>query len=358
MGSGHEQAAKAVKEELLARGVEVEDLDFMDPKISLPTYLMKLIYLSLLKYVPHLYEFMYQFTQNPSQTGFIQRLMSLVMTRSMKQILKKTKADLVLLTHPFPADALSRLDDSYRANLHTATLITDYSLHAMWVAKNIETYFVAHEGLVKPLISQGILPKERIYITGMPVHREFSENYDQAELRRSLDIGRENKVILLMGGGLGIGGIRKSLYALENIALPLDIIVIAGKNKGLFEEVENFQARSKQRIILIGYTNEIAKYMKISDLLITKPGGITLSEAYNLGLPMLLHNEIPGPELENARFMEKKGIAKWLHTSEPIADAVEELLTTPNKLDEMRANGERTKAAEKVAELVLLLGKE
>ena len=129
-----------------------------------------------------------------------------------------------------------------------------------------------------------------------------------------------------MGGGLGLGGMDRTLAALEEVEQRLSILVVAARNAALEAHARSAACSSRHVIRVFSYTDQVSALMRAADLLITKPGGLTISEAFAAGLPLLLHDPIPGPETENAIYATRRGAAVWLHPGERMAPAVEEIL--------------------------------
>ncbi len=342
IGSGHEKAAKAI-----AQGIEksfpdaqLEMVDFMSWQTSAINALMKAIYLKMLALVPNLYEFMYQFTAGKRKGGFIQLLMAYVMSRSIKKLLRRYKPDVIICTHPFPAEAASHLSGEWRRHFLSAAVITDYSVHQMWICPNMDLYFVGCEFMKKQLIADGI-EEATIHVTGIPVDEKFHQGKDTAKCREKLGLSPHRPVILMMGGGLGLGHMGQALEQMEIIEESLELVVIAGRNKELKQQAQALAASSHHSIHVYGYTDRIGEFMGAADVLLTKPGALTLTEAMAMKLPMLLHEPIPGPETDNARYMSGHGAAIWLHAGDNPAHVLQLLLSDRQRLEAMAEAEER-----------------
>ena len=327
VGSGHEKAAKAIADGIVNSQPEaqVDIVDFMRWDISAVNAFMKSAYLNMLFFVPNLYEFMYQFTAGKKKGGFIQMVMAKAMARSIKRLIKSYRPDVIICTHPFPAEAVSHLPASWRKDFLAVAVITDYSVHQMWVCHNMNMYFVACDSMKKQLINDGI-DGEKVHVTGIPVNQQFLIRPDRSECQRNFQLEKNVPAVLMMGGGLGLGGIEENLQVLEAIPSRLTLLVVAGRNERLLEKVQDFADASHHQVLVWGYTDQVHFLMRGADLLITKPGALTISEAFVLGLPMLLHDPIPGPETENAIYATHHGAAVWLHPGENMAAAVQSLL--------------------------------
>lgn len=329
VGSGHIKAAEAVAEELLRQApeLELETVDFMSRKTSLLHWLVKKLYLMMLAWVPNLYDLCYKFSGEESGGGLARRLSAHAMLPALRKIIARHQPDLVLCTHPFPEGACSLLkeDLAHRGEkLPLAVVMTDYSLHQIWLYPGVDAYFMATENMRSQLLNLG-LEAPMSAASGIPVSAALMELPAKGELRRELGL-EEMPTVLLMGGGLGLGGLDDTLRQLETLPERLQLLVIAGRNEKLLAQAKALGEASHHHVRCWGYTEMAHRLMGASDLLITKPGALTISEAFVLGLPMLLHDPIPGPETENAVYATRRGAAVWLHPGELLAPAVEELL--------------------------------
>lgn len=354
VGSGHEKAAAAVEQGLREHfpDAAINTVDFMSSEVSPIHYFTKQCYLTMLNMVPYLYECMYNFTASPKKGGAIQAMAAAAMASTMKKLIRKYQPQMIFCTHPFPTEAVSHLSAKWRSSFKSAALITDYSVHQMWVCHNIDMYFVAHSAMVKALAAYGI---DRAVDSGIPVNKKFCASFDKSELRKKLGLSENMPVLLVMGGGLGLGGMDYALDQLEKVAIKMQVLVVGGRNQELVEKVKCRSEQSHHRLVAFGYVDNVQELMMAADLLVSKPGGITLTEAMTVGLPMLLHQPIPGPESDNARYMSDHGIARWLRTDEQMSEAVQELLSSPDVLRKMKDASKRhvrLNAADKIAEIM------
>lgn len=353
VGSGHEKAAGAIAEGIKKSFplAKLDIVDFMSWHTSFINAFMKSCYLKMLSLVPNLYEFMYQFTDGKRKGGCIQLLMAYAMSISIKSLIRKHEPDVIICTHPFPAEAVSHLGEKWRKNFLSAAVITDYSVHQMWICPHMDLYFVGCDFMQKQLIADGIA-KNIIHVTGIPVAERFQKEHDKKLCRQKLDLALYKPVILLMGGGLGLGRIGMALEQLETIDEPLQLIVVAGRNRELLHKAEAVSKQSHHEIFVYGYTDKVHELMGAADLLLTKPGALTLTEALSLGLPMLLHEPIPGPETDNARYMSGCGSAIWLHAGDNLAYILRHLLADKDKLADMERAARKNRKPEAVGKII------
>ena len=344
VGSGHEKAAAAISQGISDAYPDafVRTVDFMAKSTSWLNAFMKACYLNMLNFMPNLYEFIYNFTAGPKRGSLIQTIMAAVMAQTMKGLINEHQPDVIICTHPFPADAVSHLSYKWRKRFLSAAQITDYSVHPMWVCPNMNLYFVACSSMREALAAEGIT-KSTIHVTGIPVDKAFSRPVEPEILKafkKHYGISGSMPVILIMGGGLGLGGISSSLDKLEKVGQRLQLLVVAGRNRELAHQARAKIEHSHHIIKVWDYTDEIRIMMECADLLVSKPGALTLTEAMLAGLPMLLHEPIPGPETDNAIYMSDCGIARWIHSEEELAVAIEELVSHPEKLAGMSRRAE------------------
>ena len=354
IGSGHIKAAEAVADALKAKypDAEIRTEDFTMWRVSWATAFMKACYLFMLRFIPNLYELMYRFTGGRSGGLSVQSLVSAFTARDIAALIKKHRPAAIICTHPFPAGAASWLKKRRPGEFLYATVITDYSVHQMWIYPNTDCYFVAREEMKTDLIAAG-LPAGKVFVTGIPVTSKFLRREDRDAVFGNLGLSPEKKTILLMGGGLGIGGLDAALHALEAMDAPMQLLVVAGKNEKLRLRVERLAETSRHAIRVWGYSPRVCEFMAISDFIITKPGALTISEALSTELPMLLHDPIPGPETENAVYVARQGAAIWVNSEEKLVEAISRLLSAEEELAAMRACAHEIKkpyAARDIAE--------
>jgi processive 1,2-diacylglycerol beta-glucosyltransferase len=337
IGSGHVRAAEAISHEVIRQypDADVRVVDFMSSETAYLNAFLKAFYLKMLDFVPNLYAFLYHTTSGPAGRFSAQNLIAWQMKHNMESLVRRYAPDVVICTHPFPAAAASCLKKSKDMRFLFVTVMTDYSVHQMWVYNNVDSYFVATEKMRQDLIQYGFAEK-KVKVSGIPIEADFQLLPEQSEALAGLGLSDEKPVVLIMGGGLGLGGENFALEALEALDMPLQILVAAGQNLSLLREVQRFAERSHNTVMVFGYTDKVRELMAASNLLISKPGALTISEALAMRLPMVLHEPIPGPETENAVYQSQQGTAVWLKSDQGLAAAVRELLLQPERLDRMK----------------------
>ena len=348
IGAGHTQAAEAIAEQFVMRNAkcvinEIKTLDFMDKDISKLNWLLKKLYLSMLGLIPDLYDRIYRLA-GVRRFGSITRLIwSTLMYLPFSKLLNKLNPDVIICTHPFPEAAASLwkfLHPNNSKKFTLAAVLTDYSLHEIWIYEGVDIYFVATEEMKHELESHGNF---KVFATGIPIRSQFQNftpNNSEFRIPHSA---------LIMGGGLGLGAFEDTIKSLEEVNFNLKIIVVTGKNKSLQSKLETL--KSKHELVVLGFVNNISELMQQADILISKPGALTLSEAFAVGLPILLLPPIPGPEALNAEYASTHGAALSLSRSIEIANAIN-IVNNTELLQRMQQSAKKLARPSAAAEIV------
>lgn len=313
IGNGHMQAASALYEELrkkTACSVEVVDFlkvgQFRYPKLNRLQIevmnLMKTSYYEILKVAPNLYKELYKITEN-QQTRKMLDFINAANQKTMASLITRYRPHVVVCTHPFPLGAACALRSKKRLSYTLSGVITDFAVHPWWIASGVDHYFVANEGMTKELVEHGISPGA-VTVSGIPVGNLFTPS-DRIAI---------NKVpkLLVMGGGLGFGRMEKTLQKMEKLPCAVEVTVVTGKNEELQQQLMLLTKTLRNKVTVLPFSPHIASMMKEADLLISKPGGLTCSEALAVNLPMILLNSLPGQEEENANYLHNQGSALWI----------------------------------------------
>ncbi|WP_312339722.1 MGDG synthase family glycosyltransferase [Anaerospora hongkongensis] len=339
IGSGHTQAANAVKAELERQhpDIRVAVVDFLEgDNFSLNTFI-KETYLKMIDVFPDMYDLLYRWSQASHNGTTVRNLMSWILKKRILRLIDRYRPDLIVFTHPFPCGAACHLKRKEMLTIPLAGVITDYAVHRLWLYNEVDAYFVAVPDLKENLIQQGIAA-EKIHITGIPISSSFGE---VGAAPRTVKANDGPATILIMGGGQGLGAVVEVLTELDKIEGQYRFVVVAGRNAGLRKDLQLLSRSLKHPVQVIGYTRRIPELMADADLLVTKPGALTCSEALAAGLPMVLVNAIPGQEEENARHLAQNGAAIWAEEKSQLNRTVQQLLANPLLLQTMREQAQR-----------------
>lgn len=304
-GSGHTQAAYALSSSLrkISPNIQTRVLElgsFLNPKVA---PLIITAYKKTIVSQPKLIRMMYKTQYKRS----INRLATLALHRIFythtQNVIRQLRPDVVVCTHPIPGAVIARLK-RLGLDVPLCMVITDYDAHGTWVNPEVDRYLVSTEGVRSKLQMRGI-PSSRIKVTGIPVHPNFWEHPSKAEIRCRFGL-KNMPTVMVMGGGWGMSDSVVSTY-LARFADYAQLIFCFGSNTKAYERAAQDRRFHHDNIHLIQYTKEIDKLMEVSDLLVTKPGGMTCTEGLAKAIPMLFYNPLPGQEEQNSQYFTEQG---------------------------------------------------
>lgn len=344
-GGGHLSAAKSIQKYLDDHYAEIhaETVDCMKYINKILEKVTTSAYKEMAKKAPSLWGKVY----SDSQSGVLSHISSRsnkVMAIKLKHLIEEKTPDLVISTHPFSSQMVSYLRRKGKVHCKLATVMTDFAPHDQWLIGHEYTdlFFVSHEEMKKNLVDYGV-DASKVFATGIPLSDRFFQKYDHDKVLKEFDLNPNRKTILFFGGGeFGLGKNRtiEIFRALLNNINDYQLVAIAGKNESLYNEFNQIveELHKKDIVKVLGFTDKVPELMSISELVITKPGGLTTTESLACNLPMIIINPIPGQEEENAAFLEQKGAAVWIKKEDNPGEILMEILHSNNKLDEMRNN--------------------
>ena len=354
--SGHQHAAEAVREafSLLSPTWETFGIDSFTYAYPTIGRLIARTYLEVLRRTPLLWDFLYDNPDVETATREIRELLNVMSGPKMKALLRRYSPDALVCTQAVPCSVFAAEKRAGKIHLPLIAIVTDFAVHSYWIYPEVDLYCVASEDICKQLIRHGI-PASKIAVTGIPISPKFLRRHSKVQARWHLGLDPQRSTILLMGGSQGLGPIQDMLDALHQ--QPLQFILATGLNRDLFRSLKKRYARDK-RVCVTGYSKSVNLFMDAADLLVTKPGGMTSSEALAKGLPMLLTSPIPGQEERNARYLLDQGVALRVDDPADIAEAVKTLFLHPQRLRKMTENAlarARPHAAMEVAQRIFEL---
>lgn len=343
--SGHHRAALAIGKAVVrlnAGGVEVMSVNFLEYLHPLTGFFLERAYLRMLERNPRTWEYLYD---NPEVYYFLEKWVGHLATIKffkLKSLLKKFKPDVICCTQAFPALIMAHLKERIYFSSEMATtpvvgVLTDYSPHRYWVHSGIDLYAVPSREVAEVLISRGVKP-EKIKDFGIPIDPKFvMERVDKKAVMKKMGLAESRPVILLMGGGRGLGPIREVVNKLtDGFCSSFSLLVVCGRNAKLQKEIQRGAVSLNYPIKVLGYADNIHELMRISSLIVTKPGGQTISEALACGLPMVLINPIPGQEVRNAQVLTRENVAVLADDSEDAVCLIPRLLSDRETCERMR----------------------
>lgn len=311
-GEGHNSAAKAVLEEMQAQGHTGEIVDFLGLFSDKLSRAINTGYVTLVKRAPFLYGFGYRISDGTSgifRNGFRSPLYidSAIISKRLREYLDTHGPyDGIVATHLMPSQALAHLKKHGYTLPRTVSVVTDYTWYPYWQeVAACDFCVIPSESLIELYVKKG-MPREMLRPYGIPVSSRFAKLPTRAEARKALGYGEDEKIFLVMGGSMGAGNMSRFVKRLSKYMGDTRMVVICGKNESLRASLEKkFAGKSKIRIV--GFTTDVPTYMMACDVLYTKPGGLSTSEALLCRIPMVHTSPIPGQETDNMKFFAKKG---------------------------------------------------
>ena len=377
-GGGHLNAAKSINDYIINNypNNDVELIDCMKYVNKTIEKLTTAAYREMAKKAPWAWGKIY----SDSQKGPLAHLSSRsnkIMAIKLLRLLREKQPDVIISTHPFGSQMCSYLKRKNKITAKIATIMTDFSPHDQWLVghKFTDYFFVANDKMKNYLINKGIT-ENKISVTGIPISNRFLKTYNKKEILDTYNLSEDKFTVLFFGGGeFGLGKTKTAeifeSFVQESLKEKIQIIAIAGKNpkmKASFKEiVSKYSVNTTttnttdttditNNVKILEFTNQVPELMSISDLVVTKPGGLTTSESLASHLPMLIINPIPGQEEENAEFLEDKGIAIWLRKNDDSKLIIENLLADSKKLNLMKENTKllaRPHSTETICKMIL-----
>ena len=361
VGVGHTSAAQAVRSALasLDPALETQTVDSYEYAASIFSKIVADGYIGMVKTVPQLYRYIYGRAERSTNVPAVRRLVSRYTAANLRRLVDERKPDLVVCTHAFPCGVMSEYKRQFDPELPVVGIVTDFVVHPFWIYPNIDAYAVATPEMRRALLARGV-PAENVMLSGIPVDRRFAEPRLPADaLRAELGLPRDRRIVLIMGGGVGIGPLDTMMHALGGLDVPLAAAVIVGRNRALERRVVAAAEMTEYPVRVLGFVNNVFDYMHASDVLLSKPGGLTSSEALAARIPMILVKPLPGQEERNTSYLTARRAATRPRDTRDLAAAVEELLTSPERradvlehVDALRRPFAATAVGERIVELL------
>jgi processive 1,2-diacylglycerol beta-glucosyltransferase len=342
-GTGHTRAAEALEKVFRQQPDvgEIRNVDALRFTNKLFRDFYSKLYIQLVHKAPTILGFVYRNSDEPWKTDRMRLMLDRLNTGALERFIARFKPDITVCTHFLPAEIISYLISKGKLNARLSIVVTDLDVHAMWLCRTFHRYFVALDEAKIHLQVLG-LPGDNITVSGIPIDPVFAEPLlDRASLRAQAGFDIHRPLFLVSGGALGVSPAAGVIEALSRLRRPAQAIVVCGKNAELQADLEKQATEVQQNvpgltIRVIGYTNEMHRWMQMADLFIGKPGGLTTAECLACGLPMVIVSPIPGQEERNSDQLLEKGIAIKANEFTTLAYKIDALLDDPAKLQSMR----------------------
>lgn len=409
-GGGHMRAANALKEYIKKQDssavVKISDtIEYVSP------FLNKAVtggYVYMVRNTPKMYGSIYKNADKSSTP--INKTVELTTTSLRNKLLPLVydfHPDIIITTHPFAAEIVTALKQNRIINLPIIDIVTDFAIHQAYISDGVDAYIVSSREMVDQIVERGV-SRVHVYPYGIPIMQSFYEEIDREEAFASEGLDPSLPTILIMAGSFGVTDVLKIYHKIVKSPENFQVIVITGKNEKLYETFDNYlrkiainntiielreavkaensakaaakvalknpkniktKENTKQRTQrtvsknlkpskpteLLYYTDNVDKYMRMADLIVTKPGGLTVSEAIAVNLPMAIFKAIPGQEEQNAEFLVSKNMAVILEKKDSCTAVITDLLRNPEKLQSMKDSISSFSKGNSAANIYLLM---
>ncbi len=351
-GAGHRKAAEAIYHGFKASG-SMHDVVLVDSLQYANALFRKSysgVYTFLITRTPALWGFFFALLDIPflrPAVRLVRRIYNFVNAYGFHTYLEKENFDYIISTHFLGNEVASALKRSGKIRSKIISVVTDYDVHSIWLAEGIDHYAVASDWTQRKIISMGVEP-QKVIVTGIPTHDNFSRPVDVQHLRTKMNLRTDCFTVLIATGSFGIGPIEEIIEQLSDF----QVVVICGHNKRLYERL---RASAGDMVKVFGLVNNMDEMMGLSDAMITKPGGLSISEALVRELPIIFFNAIPGQETNNIKVLSTYGVGISDCGITQMASELKRLQSSQQALSDVKAKIKALARPNAVADIVALI---
>jgi len=359
-GSGHIRAAQAIENAFAkhAPGIEVRHIDALayTPKLFAGMYAKS--YLAMANRLPALWGYLYgEYDKKrlDGKSAKLRKFIDRLNTRKLVDYIRDFTPDHIIMTHFLPAEVMSGLKKKHRLDIDCSLVVTDFDVHAFWIHGCMERYFVPSREVAYVLARRKI-DEPAVHTVGIPIDPVFGRREKALALKQSMGIGAKKKVILIASGGFGVGNVQETVRRLAACVKGAEFLVVCGRNAKMKKAVGAVQPPGGNRIHAFGFVDNMHELMSVSDVIVTKAGGLTVSEALAKHLPIIILSPIPGQEERNSDYLLEEGAAVKVNSLPALEYKLRELVKNRTKLKTMKENAKRIakpRAAADVVKIVL-----
>ncbi len=355
-GMGHVRAAEAVCEGI-RRVLPESTVWLKDPLEKEPKKqrFVNDIYVFMARHMPHLWGYFYNSRLISGVYSPIRWYITRKYAALIAQNIREFQPEVIVSTHPFLAAAVGTLKNHKRLKIPLISVATDFHVHSFGINKQVDTFVVPCEEMAEYLKKKGV-PAEKIAIEGIPVSLKFFAPIETDAIKEQIGFDKDKPIILILFGGFGIGPVLDLLESFKDIEGNFQLAIIIGKDKRLKEKAKAITQDFKCRVRVFGFIDNMQEFMSIADILITKPGGMSVSEALVKRIPLCLMQAIKGQEEWNASVLVRAGAAVYPEHTKDIPQTVCRILADKEKYSSMKKATERLErmnCTENIARLVV-----
>lgn len=353
-GYGHHSTGLAMMEVFKSNGIECEMLDTLE-------YISKFLgesvqngYLLLTKNLGEAYGKVFDSLakkEEPSKSYSPETIISKFLSKKLDSYMLEYNPDFVIGTHSYATVLMTLLRERNVLKCPTFGVVTDFTLHPFWESTKLD-YYILPDSMLNCVAEKKGIPAEKILPFGIPIKQKFATGFDKAKAKKLLCLD-EKPVVLIMMGSMGFGDMEEAVASCDSLSYDYQIVVICGNNEKAKSAIESTVWNKK--VHCIGFTDKVDQYMEAADVLITKPGGLTTSEAMAKGVPLILMNPIPGQEERNMEFLVNSGAAIMVTKGFPLEQALHQIFGNSWRIELMKqaiAKLGKPDAAQKLYEFI------
>ena len=337
--SGHYHAARAVEKGLLAinEDAEIKKIDTFEYTNPILGRIVYKAYMEVIKNKPEIWGDMYDNPDVLEKTKKVRATINKFNMTKIKKLIEKFSPDVAICTQAFPAGMLADYKRITGSRLPLISVLTDHAPHSYWLYDEVDHFVVPAKETGEALVRKGI-PSDKIKVYGIPVDPKFANDIDSIDIKETLGLNGEGPVVLIMGGNQGLGAIEEVAKSLlTDDKHQYQLIIVTGSNKRLFYRLTKIAAQNPERnMLVLPHVDNIDELMGVSDIIVTKAGGMTTTESLIKGLPVLVVSPIPGQERMNADYLINNGVALELNDLETAHDKINYLFDNKHILTNMK----------------------
>ncbi len=359
-GSGHWQAALALKKALIEAhpAIKVDVVNYLKFAGFWFDFILRLVYHDLMIRVPPLYRRFFSYTDHMTQESLFQKFIKTCGAPAFLLYFRRKRPDLIISTYPVPAAVVSWLKQRGLVKCPLVTVITDYILHRMWIQPGTDLYIAPSRVVAEELVRRGV-PPEQVAETGIPIDLRFVKRATRTLPELLPDLPEEMRslpLVLVISGATSFGGeLGRICRLLAELPVPHVTAVLGVRFPRLRLNLRRAVRKGPNRVFIIGYSREVPMFMAAASCLISKAGGITVSEALAAEVPMLIYKALPGQEEMNRDFLAREGAALSAKNLDGLRQALCDLLQNDDLRLRMRDAAARLKHPDSASAAVRLI---
>ena len=339
-GNGHKSAAESVKNNFksLNKDAEIECIDILKYTNKIVDKFVTVGYDQSIKRSPYIFGRIYYRTEKKDQDIILSN-MSYAVNKAMAfkliPLINSFDPDIIISTHPFSTEIISILKRKYRYKLPLMTIITDFMPHSFYIHPQNNAYVVSNDVMKDELINYEV-DEDIIYKYGIPIREGFLKEYHIEDVLRSFDLDPSVFTLLVMGGTTSSNKLKKLVQAISEVNLPIQAILVSGGSAKLYSAFTDIQKNSKTKLVVLGRTERIPELMQSCDAIITKPGGLTITESLVSNIPIIIFTPIPGVEMRNKEFLLQNKLALYIENVKEVHSFFKDMVYDKGILQDMR----------------------